>query len=180
MRERIDKVLQKRLDAKEVKYAALGGDSKVDSAGVPNSHMNSWSAIEEKEDEQEIFADAFLQQDWDGISTDMRRQMELMAISKHAQPKVSNKWSGDPFVEYQKLADKPFTKTNYIQRNIHKARKLEPATASRRHNGPIKSQYSQLKVRLNPPKYIDTDLMNVDIVPYSAAEPTRLNGSVFS
>jgi hypothetical protein len=58
------------------------------------------SAIEEEKEEvdQGIFADALLQDDWAGISTDMRRQMELMAISKHAQPKVSNKWSGDPFV----------------------------------------------------------------------------------
>ena len=57
---------------------------------------------------------------------------------------------------------------------------MEPATASRRNGCSIKSQYSQLKVRLNPPKYIDTDLMNVDIVPRSAAEPARPGGSIFS
>ena len=48
-----------------------------------------------------------------------------------AKSKIDQKWTGDPFVEYQNKIEKSSVRPNFIARNISQAYKTQKIAASR-------------------------------------------------
>ena len=80
---------------------------KRSSHGVNDSDINSSINRVEEDQNQDLEDTAtrpkeirFELDDYEGISPDIIRQIELMKISNLAQSKIDSKWTGDPFIEY--------------------------------------------------------------------------------
>lgn len=71
------------------------------------------------------------EEDYEGIKTGIRREIELLKISSGAKPRVNSGWEQDPFISYRKMSGDPQilsernTKPNYVKENITRAGKAQ-------------------------------------------------------
>ena len=71
------------------------------------------------------------EEDYEGIKTGIRREIELLKISSGAKPRVNSGWEQDPFISYRKMSGDPQilsernSKPNYVKENITRAGKAQ-------------------------------------------------------
>ena len=83
------------------------------------------------EDDKGLLDHFEVEEDYEGIKTGIRREIELLKISSGAKPRVNSGWEQDPFISYRKMSGDPQilsernTKPNYVKENITKVGKAQ-------------------------------------------------------